>query len=65
MLPNRHKLDFDQQVFRKTIDKITKAHKKELDWVKNLVVHESRKHLEDRFKQTSQILADECSNLLN
>lgn len=52
-------------MFRKTIDKITKAHKKELDWVKNLVVHESRKHLEDRFKQTSQILADECSNLLN
>ena len=49
-LPNRQKLDFDQQVFRKTIDKIVKAHSIELDWVRNVVVHEARSHLEKRFR---------------
>ena len=64
-LPPRHRLEFDQKVFRKTIDKVVKAHKKELDWVRNLAVYETKAHLEKRFQQTSMTLQDECSNLLN
>ena len=56
MLPDRHKLEFDQKVFRKTIDKVVKAHKVELDWVRNLVIHESKKHLEKKFHLTSQTI---------
>ena len=55
-LPNKHRLDFDQQVFRKTIDKIVKAHRKELDWVRNVAIHDTKAHLEKRFQETSAIL---------
>lgn len=65
ILPNKHRLEIDQKVFRKIINKVVLAHKKELDWVRNLAVHESKKHIQKRFEQTSQILEDECNSLLS
>ena len=64
ILPEKHKLEIDQKVFRKIINKVVLAHKKELDWVRNLAVHESKKHILKRFEQTGQLLEDECSSLL-
>ena len=49
-LPDRKRLDLDKQVFRKMINKICRAHKKELDWVRNLAIHETNAHLEKKFK---------------
>ena len=43
-------LDFDRQVFRQTINNIVKAHKKELEWVRNLSLHETKAHMEKRFE---------------
>ena len=64
-LPDKHRLDFDQQVFRKTIDKIVKAHKKEVDWVRNVAIHDTKAHLEKRFEETSVVLQQECSTLID
>jgi len=52
-------------VFRKTIDKIVKAHKKEVDWVRNVAIHDTKAHLEKRFEETSKVLQVECSILID
>ena len=53
-MPNYRRLDFDQQVFRKTINRIVKAHKKEVDWVRNVATHDTKAHLERCFGETSK-----------
>ena len=58
-------LDLDQKMFRKTIDKIVKAHKKEIDWVRSMYMHDTKAHLEERFQQTQQVLREECHALLH
>lgn len=64
-LPDRHLLEFDREVFRKTINKISRAHKKELEWVRNLAIYETKAHLEKKFGETSETLHLECSNLID
>ena len=64
-MPNQRKLDFDLQVFRKTINRIVKAHGKEVDWVRNVATHDTKAHLERCFGETSQQLQAECSILID
>ena len=52
-------------MFRKTIDKIVKAHRKEVDWVRSVAIHDTKAHLEKRFQETSAILQEECSVIID
>jgi len=53
MLPERHRLEVDQLVFRKMIEKICNAHRLELAWVKNMMVHDAKSLLTEKFEYTS------------
>ena len=52
-------------MFRKAIDRIKKAHNKELDWVRNVAKQDTKAHLERRFGEASQALKAECSIVID
>ena len=50
-LPEKRRLEFDREVFRLAITRILKAHSKEINWVRNVAINDSKSHIEKCFEK--------------
>jgi len=57
-------LEFDQKYFKKYVERLRNAQQVEIKWVRNSVVNETKKTLQNAFDESRKLLQDEIKNVL-
>lgn len=63
-LPSLAMLEFDQKYFKKYVERLRNAQQVEIKWVRNSVVNETKKTLQNAFDESRKLLQDEIKNVL-